>query len=1110
MNNNFKKQKIVNFTTKLFILLFLVVTIPNPSVYAANTVKTDVMLQKEIDEKIISIDIKNLTIVEALKEVQRLSGIGYGFHSQADTNLLNQRVSVSLTNVSVKKVLDTILEGKKLIWQVQNGKIFISTAPSPTTVAQKPVELKGKVVDSDGKPVVGATLISVSGVGTITDNEGQFALTLPQSEEVEVSSLGYVTVIQTIDESNSSLTIKMEIDEMAVDDVVVTGFFERNKNTFTGAAKTIKGDELRQISNTNIMNALSIIDPSLQIVTNNEQGSNPNNIPELIIRGTSSLNAANEAGANSPLIVIDGVESSLTALYDMDIADIESVTTLKDASATALYGEQAANGVILITRVRSNDKALRVSYNFTGQVQFADVSDYNMMNAEQKLAFELASGCYEDSTGDLMLDYAEKLKRVKSGVDTDWLSLPLRNSFSNTHSLNVSGQGSDIYYQVTARLASTNGVMKDDNRKNTGVGVYFSHNLNEKLITTLRADYTENATKATKYGAFSSYVNANPYDAPYDENGELQKILSYDLANPLYEATLESFGKTKTKTLTASLNVRWNVMDGFYVTAFGSVESSDYRSDNYKSPYSSFFQYVTDLTEKGYYSVNTTSGSAYYGKITANYIKAFDDKGTMLTVNAGGELRKEDSYPQGYTVYGFFDDNLTDPTFAHGFLDGATATGESSESSSVAFVSAANFTFRNRYFVDASYRVSGSSKFGSDQRYAPYWSVGAGWNIHKEAFAENIKWLDVARLRGSYGHTGSIAFSSYQAITTYRYDSDYKGIYGMGAAPITMGNTNLKWQTTKKINVGLTSTLLDNRLDINFDIYKDRTVDMIVPISMPLSTGQSEAYTNFGEQENKGFDFTVAGTIIKNSKLIWKLTFNGLHNKNKLIELGDALVTTNNYNAAISGSSPLQLYVEGESTTAIYVVRSAGIDPATGQEIYIDKDGVRTMVYDASDKVAVGDTTPVLQGAISSYLNYKGIYLNISAQYSNGGYLYNSTRAMRVEQINPMYNSDLRAYTQRWLEPGDVVEYVAATPNAYGYNTYYHSERFVEKENYLNISNISLGYEFSNEFLSKIGFKRLNVSANMSDVARFSTVKQERGTSYPFARSFSFTISPTF
>jgi len=1059
----------------------------------------------------VNIEVKDASFAQVVEILRTQTNYQFIFNSDDVKDLKN--LTLSFVNRDLSEVLDAILKTSvtEISYELEGKTIIIKKRVAGVSAAQR-LSLSGTIVDEDNLPMVGvAVYVKGTKTGTYSEGDGKYTLSgtaIEPNSIVVFSFIGYETLEIPFSQVKPLIILKQTAT--FIENAVVTGYFERDKNTFTGAAKTISGDQLRTISTTNLFNSLSILEPSLSITPNNEQGSNPNAIPEIILRGTTSLNTSRQLGVNSPLIVIDGVESSVRALYDINIFEIESVTVLKDASATALYGEQAANGVILVARKKSAQKQIRVSYNLTGKVEFPDLTDYDLMNAAEKLEFEKLSGLYDNNTGSLDLQYVEKLARVNSGINTDWMAKPLRNSFSQQHSINLSGEGSGLSYQVSMRYLNNTGVMKDDYRNNLGIGYFLSYNYKSKFIATLRTDYSQNSTHDSKYGMFRSYVNANPYDAPYDQNGELLTNLSYNLLNPIYESTLSSFSKSKDKELVASLNLRWNLMKGLYFVGFGSVTNTDSRQDQYVSPLSNTFFSITDASSKGRYTINSGESNRYLLRATANYSKDLDGKGSMITANLGGEIREDNNNPYSFSAVGFFNDKLIDPTFASQYPTGGKPGGLSSESASAAITSSLNMIYRNRYFADASYRLSGSSKFGTKNRYAPFWSVGAGWNLHREEWIKNMEIFDVLRLRASYGHTGSINFASYQAITTFRYASNLVNKYGLGASPITMGNSDLKWQTTISTNLGLTSSFLNNRFDVNFDWYNYRTVDMIVPISMPPSSGVSIVNNNVGEQTNKGFDLTLSGVIIKNSDWFLRVNATAARNVNRLVKIGNTLKIQNDNNAAVSGGSPLDLFIEGESTSMIYTVRSAGIDPASGREIYITKDGDYTFQYNPADKIAVGDRTPSMRGALSSFLTYKGFSLNISMLYSYGGYIYNSTRAQRIEQINPMYNSDRRAFTERWKKPGDVVNYLTIIPNANGTINNYHTSRFVEKENYLSISYISIGYEFDSKMLSKLKFKRLNLSLSMNDLVRFSTVKQERGTNYPFARGFSFTISPTF
>lgn len=919
---------------------------------------------------------------------------------------------------------------------------------------------------------------------------------------------------QSVD-AGHNMKIVLKPDSKTLSDVVVNGFFTRKKQTFTGAARTVTSDEILKVAPNNIMQTLATLDPSLNITQNNAMGSNPNAVPDLVIRSTTSLSTSNEVGLNAPLIVIDGVEQSLQALYDMDINDIERVDILKDASATALYGENAANGVIVIERKRVSQSPVRIRYTFTPEVSFADLSSYDYCDAAQKLELERLAGLYNSTTGSLDKSYYEKLALVNSGVNTDWMSKPVRNSFSHSHSLSISGRGSGLDYNVNANYQDTEGVMKDDGRKRYGMNIYLSYTAVKDLIVTLRASHDQLNTNASKYGSFSNYLACNPYDSPYDEYGNLRSSLSYNMDNPLYEASLSSFNKSQTRTQQISLDLRYNILPTFFVTAQGSYSTSRGTSDVFTSPDSHEFETVA-IKQKGRYELGNTSADQWAGKIVANYIHNFDKDGTMLTLNLGGEIKKNKSTASSLVGTGFLSDNQNDMAYATAYPNGGQPSGSEDLSTSLGGFLAANFMWKNRYVVDGSYRVSGSSKFGSDHRYAPFWSVGAGWNLHNEKFIKKLGWVNTLRLRGSYGYTGSVKFSSYQAVTTYKYNSDFLGYTGVGAIPIGMANPDLKWQTTKKFNVGITSSFLGDRLNVNLDVYNEKTIDMLIDRSLPPSSGTTSVKANLGSQTSNGIEFSVWGKIIRTKDWEWTLSVNGLHSKTTINNISEAMKRMNEQNAtgytdgsvSVASSSPLFQYREGESPTAIYAVRSAGIDPATGREIFIKQDGSYTYTYDTKDQVACGDTNPVMQGSFSSMLQYKNFSLTASFQYRFGGKMYNSTRALKVENINPRQNCDVRAFTDRWTKPGDVKPYIDIA-NATG-NTSVYTDRFVEKDNELWLSSLYLQYNVPVTFLRKIHVQKLYVGIGTEDLFRITSAKYERGTSYPYSRSVNMSASLTF
>lgn len=970
----------------------------------------------------------------------------------------------------------------------------------------------------DNEPLIGAQVRIVgANVVTITDVNGRFSFKSVElkKQKLQVSYIGMET--QTVT-AGHEMKVVLKRDSKTLSDVVVNGYFTRKKQTFTGAAKTVTSDEIMKVAPNNILQTLATLDPSLNIAQNNAAGSNPNAVPDLVIRSTTSLSTSNEVGLNAPLIVIDGVEQNLQALYDMDINDIERVDILKDASATALYGENAANGVIVIERKRVSQSPVRIRYTVTPQLSFADLSSYDYCNAAQKLELEKRAGLYKSETGKLDESYFEKLALVTSGIDTDWKSKPVRNSFSHNHSLSISGRGSGLDYNVNANYQNTQGVMKDDGRTRYGMNVYLSYTAINNLVITLRASHDQLNTNSSKYGSFSSYLECNPYDSPYDQYGNLRSELSYEMNNPLYEASLSSFNKSQSRTQQVSLDVRYNIKPNFFITAQGSYNTSRGTSDVFRSPDSHDFKNVTNISQKGSYTLGNTGSDQWAAKLVGNYIHNFDNDGTMLTLNLGGEIKRSKSTSSTLVATGFLSDEQNDIAYATTYPDGGKPSGSEDLSASLGGFLAANFMWKNRYVLDGSYRVSGSSKFGSDHRYAPFWSVGAGWNIHNEEFAKKLGWINTLRLRGSYGYTGSVKFSSYQAVTTYKYNSDYLSYTGVGAIPMGMANPDLKWQTTKKLNVGITSSLFGDRLNVNFDVYNEKTTDMLIDRSLPPSSGTTSVKANLGSQTSNGIEFSLWGKIIKTRDWEWSLSVNGLHSKTTINNISDAMKRMNEQNASgftssdgstnIASSSPLFQYREGESPSAIYAVRSAGIDPATGNEIFIKKDGSYTYKYDSKDQVSCGDTNPTLQGSISSMLQYKNFSLTASFSYRFGGEMYNSTRALKVENVNPRKNCDVRAFTDRWTNVGDVKPYIDIA-KATG-NTSVYTDRFVEKDDELWLSSLYLQYNVPMTFLKKLHIQKMYLGIGTEDLFRITSAKYERGTSYPFSRSINMSASLTF
>lgn len=857
--------------------------------------------------KRVTLQLNDAKLEQVLSAIKEQTGLKF-VYSDEDVQSVDG-ISLSVRNVTAKEAIDRCLRGTPLTASVRDNTIVISA------VVSKGGKVTGTVLDAENLPMVGVNVAVMKGkqmlTGVTTDIDGHFEIEVPRGTQLKFSFVGYKELVMN-PLLGKPMAVRMQEDTSTMEEVVVNGFFTRSKQTFTGAAKTYTGEQILSISPTNLFQALATLDPGMTITQNNAMGSNPNSVPELVIRSTTSLSTnESETGLNTPLIVIDGVERSLTDLYDIDMQDIERIDVLKDASATALYGENAANGVIIIERKRVSQSPVRIRYTFTPELSFADLSSYDLCNAAQKLELERMAGLYNTTDGSLDQSYYDKLALVNSGVDIDWISKPVRNSFSHSHSLSISGRGSGLDYNITGNFSNTAGVMKGDARNRYGLNVYLSYRAVDKLILTLRASHEQLNVKNSKYGDFSSYLEANPYDSPYDEMGNLRSQLSYEANNPLYEASLSSFNKSDTRKQTISLDARYNFKPNLYVTAQGSYLTSRETSDVFVSPLSNTFASVTNLDQKGKYQLGNLGEDSWSAKIVGNWIHSFDKEGTMFTLNVGGEIKHSDAYTRYLSATGFLSDSLSDIAYAVGYT-GATVPGGSEDiSASVGAFAAANFIWKNKYIIDGSYRMSGSSKFGKDNRYAPFWSVGLGYNIHNEDFIKKLGWVNTLRLRGSYGYTGSVKFDAYQAVSTYHYSSSYLHYSGVGAIPYTMANPDLTWQTTKKLNVGITSSFFNDRLNVNFDYYNEVTDDMLIDVSLPPSSGATTVKNNYGSQESNGIEFSLWGKIIKSRNWEWNLSVNGLHSKTTIKNISEALKRQNEQNAANNETvAPLLQYRE--------------------------------------------------------------------------------------------------------------------------------------------------------------------------------------------------------
>ncbi|MEO6682350.1 MAG: SusC/RagA family TonB-linked outer membrane protein, partial [Ginsengibacter sp.] len=809
---------------------------------------TTIHVKGEVFAQNISFLGKNVSIETIFASVE--SQTNYVFFYNAGVLKNVHPVSLDLKKVPVETLLKEAFKHQPITYYIKNHTIFITAKKEEPAIPVAPIAvvpenapqeiiIKGQVKDVNGNPL-GGTSVNVKGtkIGTLTDDEGRYTLEVKEESKVLVFSFVGMETQEIEIRGRQTINVSMSFTVNVSEGVVVTGYYAKSKSSFTGAAVTFTGAELKAVSPTNIFEALSTVTPGLLKVEEKAQGSNPNKVPEILVRGVTSF-ANDDQGVNQPLIVRDGTIISMQDLYDMDINEIETVTVLKDASAAALYGAKAANGVIVIERTKISGGKMRITYNATGSIQFPDFSDYKLLNAKDKLEYERLAGLYnsEDVTQIPRLDslYNVRFKEVRRGVNTDWMAQPSRVGYSLDHSLRLSGGSDKTRFELNARYGSVEGVMKDDYRKRYGIGFALEYYAPNGVSFTNRTSFSRIDTKATPYGPFSQYTFVNPYDRIRDSFGVLNKVLSWDIDNPLYNASLGSYSVNNTQSFSNDFDARWVINDQFRVTSHWNIGVNNGFAEDYLSPLAGQFRNETDPLRKGSMVQINNKGLVYSGNLVGSYNNLFENN-SLLSVNLGGIINRSDFRNSGFSGIGFYSDELRFMNFAASYPLGARPTGFQDLSTDVGSFLNLNYMYKDRYYLDGVYQVSGSSKFGVNNRYGHFWSTGAGWNIHNESFAQ-ADWIDLLKLRGSVGYTGKINFASYQALTTYRFNKDLLYLNGIGAVPITIGNPDLKWERTMNYNAGLDLSFWKRRFNVSLDIYKRLTTDLLIDKTIAPSAG---------------------------------------------------------------------------------------------------------------------------------------------------------------------------------------------------------------------------------------------------------------------------------
>ena len=1009
---------------------------------------------------------------------------------------LNRKVKFAQQVLNLEQVLDAVANNR-FKYTLEDRTIILTPLTTPQTVNS--VTLTGQVTDQSNTPLPGVTvLVKGTKLGTSTDPEGNFKLSLPQQENTILifSFIGMES--QEVPVGDPKKPIKVILKETAenLKEVVVTGIFTRKKESFTGSASTYTASELKTAGTQNILQSLKTLDPSFAILDNTLYGSDPNRLPNMEIRGKSSMLGMRdelEADPNQPLFILDGFESSLSVINDMDINRIASITILKDAASTAIYGSKAANGVVVVETVKPQAGKLMVSYNGNANISMPDLSSYNLMNAKEKLAFEKLAGKYTpaswSATSEFELQklYNQKLAEIESGIDTYWLTEPLRVGVNQKHSLYIEGGEGSFLFGIGAGYNGISGVMEKSNREVISGNIDLIYRI-KKFQFSNKFSMTNTKIK-NPIVDFSEYAAANPYYKKRDEEGNIGKWLENNdytkAANPLWNASQNSRDEGKQLALSNYFVAEYTPLEALKVRARFGISYGNDDTEKFISRNDTRFD-TYEILKKGTFNTTNTRSNQYEGELSVTFAKLIGRH--RLNAVLGGNLNSNKTLTQGYSAQGFPEGDFVYPSFSNGYPEGGSPTYYENTSRSMNGYFNLGYSFDDRYLMDFSLRENGSSVFGASKRYIGTWSVGLGWNLHKERFiADHLTWIDFLKLRASIGNPGNQNFSSSKTLTTFNFQLASMNYFGMGAVLNQLGNPDLDWQITLDKNIGIDMILIDKRLNITADYYHKVTDPLLINISMPLSSGTSSYLTNMGKQISQGLTLSASYYIIQklDQRFSWLVRGNLRTQKTKLDKIGNKL---DELNKSGQGHNTVRYY-NGADPDDIWAVKSAGIDPSTGRELFYDKEGNYTYDFSYDNEVICGNTRPKIEGVIGTSLNYKGFSVSMNFRYQTGASVFNEALFNKVENIS-----------------GDKVRFkdianAASTPM---------SSRFIQKENVLSMESVYVGYEFYEGWIKKIGLSNLKIQASMRDVFRASTIKSERGTLYPFARSLELGLSFNF
>jgi TonB-linked SusC/RagA family outer membrane protein len=936
-----------------------------------------------------------------------------------------------------------------------------------TQVYAQTITVNGTVRGKDdGLPVPGAS-VTVKGtkIGTVTDTNGQFHLgKVPADATLIFSFLGYNTQEVAVANKNV-IDVALVINSRQLGEVVVNGYGSQTRSSSTGAIGQVKAADLEDKSFTSVDQALQGRVAGLQSVSASGQ---PGSLSEIRVRGIGSITA----GAN-PLYVIDGIiinsgdlsrnSTTSNALAGINPNDIESINVLKDASASAIYGSRAANGVVIITTKQGKAGKTKVTFDAEyGITKPGETPDAGKpLNTDQWKTLTrqgLLNNPAYGLTPTTVDDYINNTLGAGNGVNTNWLDVVQRTGRQQQYNLGISGGNDNTQFHISGGYFKQDGtvIASDFNRYSTSFDIKTKVNDKLSFATTFIIGETGQNTPSNG-GAYANPISAGygllPFLNPYNADGTYNidpSTFPANNFNPLYVAANNTSTLHQLKGL-GSVSGEYKILNNLKFTSRMGIDYNNLEEDSYWNP--------TYGDGAGYGGLSSRYYTRYFNWVWTNmvdyHLDLNHDNTWVANVKAGYEAQKSQYYFSSVTTTGFpSNPAYTVPSNGSTPLE---ALGSNEDYTVASLLSLADISYKGKYVLSGSFRRDGSSRFGSDNRYGDFWSIGGSWNAQEEEFIKKITWINTLKVRASYGLTGNANIGNYDWRQLYGYGYNYNS--AGGSAPISVGNPNLTWETNKQLDLGLDFSTFKDRLSFSFDYYNRNATNLLLDQPTSLTTGFPSFTNNVGSVRNRGVELSISGTPVIAGDFKWNAGFNIAHNANQITSLVDGKDITD-------GSFIRRV---GDDFQTYYLRQWAGVDPATGSPLWYT-DGSKTQTttdYNKAALVANKSATPKVFGSFTSTFIYKGFSLDGMVYYNFGNYVQDQwARYTQSDGANTSSNRT-QAQLDAWTTPGQITNvpiYIYNNTN----NSSRASSRFLYKGDYIRLRELTLSYSLPKSLLQNL------------------------------------------